>query len=277
MIGSALMFALMAAAVKAAAVTLSNAEIVFFRSMLGVITLLPWVIPAGLEGLRTAHPREHLIRGVAGTATMACFFYAIAHMRLPDAVLLNYSIPLFMPFVESVWLGEPFPRRLWGPIAIGFAGIVFILKPGMDVFQPVALVGVLSALFAAVAQVGIRRLTRTEPVVRIIFYFGLVSAALSAVPAALAWRTPRGMEWALLAAVGLFGSVGQLLLTAAYGQAPAARVGPFIYTSVVFAGLLDWALWRSIPDALAVTGMIVVAAAVVLTLRIGADPPQPVP
>src|SRR5687767_8369617 len=198
MIGSALMFALMGTAVKVASRTLSSAEIVFFRSFLGLLFLLPTMAPLGLAGLRTTRPREHLIRGVAGLATMACFFYTIAHMRLPDAVVLNYSLPLFMPFVEAAWLGEPIPKRLWGPIAAGFAGIVLIAKPGIGVFQPIALVGVLSALFAAVAQVGIRHLTRTEPLVRIIFYFGLVSTILSAVPAALTWRTPHGMEWVVL-------------------------------------------------------------------------------
>jgi drug/metabolite transporter (DMT)-like permease len=277
MIGSALMFALMGAAVKVASQTLSNAEVVFFRCVLGLVFLLPWIAPGGLAGLRTTRWREHLIRGVAGLGTMACFFYAIAHMRLPDAVLLNYSLPLFMPFVEALWLGEPVPRRLWGPVGVGFAGIVLILKPGLGVFQPVALVGVLAALFASVAQVGIRQLTRTEPLVRIIFYFALVSTLLSAVPAALSWRTPRGEEWWLLLAIGGCGSIGQFLLTAAYARAPAARVGPFIYTSVVFAGLLEWALWKSIPDALSFAGMIVVAGAGVLALRIGAEPPRPGP
>jgi drug/metabolite transporter (DMT)-like permease len=275
MIGAALMFALMGAAVKIASRTLSNAEVVFFRCLLGLVALAPWIVPLGLRGLRTSRPGEHLIRGVAGLGTMACFFYALGHMRLPDAVLLNYSLPLFMPFVEAVWLGEPIPHRLWGPVGLGFAGIVLILKPGIGVFQPVALVGVLAALFASVAQVGIRQLTRTEPLVVIIFYFGLVSTVLSAVPAALSWRTPQGQEWGLLIAIGALGSVGQLLLTAAYAHAPAARVGPFIYSSVVFAGLLEWALWNSVPDALSFAGMIVVAVAGVLALRIGADPPQP--
>jgi drug/metabolite transporter (DMT)-like permease len=277
MIGSALMFALMGAAVKIASRTLGNAEIVFFRSLLGLVALAPWIAPLGLRGLRTSRPGEHLIRGVAGVSTMACFFYAIAHMRLPDAVLLNYSLPLFMPFVEAAWLGEKVPRRLFWPVAVGFAGIVLILKPGSGVFQPVALVGVLAALFASVAQVGIRQLTRTEPLVVIIFYFGLVSTLLSAVPAALSWRTPRGPEWWVLIAIGALGSVGQILLTGAYASAPAARVGPFIYSSVVFAGLLEWALWKSVPDALSIVGMIVVAMAGVLALRIGAEAPQPGP
>jgi drug/metabolite transporter (DMT)-like permease len=277
MIASALLFAVMGAGVKVAARTLPNAHVVFFRCALGLLALLPWLAPLGLAGLRTARWREHLVRGLAGLAAMYCFFYALGHMRLPDAVLLNYSIPLFMPFVEALWLGEPIPRRIWGPVGVGFAGIVLILKPGLELFQPVALVGVLAAAFASVAQVGIRQLTRTEPVARIIFYFGLVSTVVSGLPVAGSWRTPQGSEWWLLIAIGVLATLGQLFLTSAYGHAPAARVGPFIYSSVVFAGLLEWALWDSIPDALAITGMALVAAAGVLALRIGADPPQPAP
>jgi drug/metabolite transporter (DMT)-like permease len=277
MVVSALMFALMGAGVKVAARTLPNAQVVFFRSALGLLFLLPWVAPLGLSGLRTTRWREHLLRGAAGLGAMYCFFYAIAHMRLPDAVLLNYSLPLFMPFVESAWLGEPVPRRLWGPVGIGFCGIVLILKPGLALFQPAALIGLLAALFAAVAQVGVRQLTQTEPTARIIFYFGAVSTAASAVPVVIAPRMPAASEWPVLAAVGLLATLGQIFLTRAYAHAPAARVGPFIYSSVVFAGLLEWALWSSVPDALSLAGMALVAAAGVLALRTGAGPPQPAP
>jgi len=277
MIASALLFALMSAGIKIAARTRSNADVVFFRSALGLVALLPWVWSLGGRGLRTTRWKEHLLRGLAGLASMYCFFYAIAHMRLPDAVLLNYSLPLFMPFVEAAWLGEPFPRRLWGPVGLGFAGIVLILKPGLGLFQPVALIGLLAAVFASVAQVGIRQLTGTEPVVRIIFYFGVVSTLVAALPAAAAWRTPVGSEWWLLCAIGVLATGGQLFLTSAYAHAPAARVGPFVYSSVVFAGVLEWALWRSVPDAMALAGMVLVAAAGVLALRIGADPPVPAP
>src|SRR5688572_28290785 len=170
MIASALLFALMGAGVKVAARTLTNAQVVFFRCALGLVVLLPWIARLGPGGLRTTRWREHLVRGLAGLFAMYCFFYALAHMRLPDAVLLNYSIPLFMPFVEALWLGEPLPRRIWGPVGLGFAGVALILKPGLELFQPVALIGLLAAAFASVAQVGIRQLTRTEPVARIILY-----------------------------------------------------------------------------------------------------------
>src|SRR6185503_14947257 len=135
MVLSAFLFALMSVGVKVSSRTLPNLEVVFFRNGIGLLALLPWVVPLGWRGLATRNLPEHLVRGSAGLASMYCFFYAIAHLRLADAVLLNYSIPLFMPVVENVWLGEPFPRRLWWPIALGFFGIVLILKPGMGVFR----------------------------------------------------------------------------------------------------------------------------------------------
>jgi drug/metabolite transporter (DMT)-like permease len=273
MIVSALLFALMGVAVKLAAQTLPNAMVVFFRNAVGLLALTPWIWRLGRRGLGTRHLREHVIRSLAGLASMYCFFYALAHLRLADAILLNYSIPLFMPFVERAWLGELFPRRFWRVLLLGFAGIVLILKPGLGLFQPVALIGVLSALFASVAQVGIRRLTRTEPVERIVFYFGAISTAVSAVPLVREWRMPPATLWALLAGLGVVATLGQLALTRAYSHAPATRVGPFIYCAVVFAALLDWAFWGQWPDRLSVAGALLVVTAGVFALRVHPEPP----
>ena len=204
MVASALLFALMSVAVKVAATALPNTVVVFFRSSIGLLTLLPWIL--GVD-LRTTHLREHLIRSLAGIASMYCFFFALAHMRLADAVMLNYSLPLFMPFVESAWLGEEFPRRLWTPVLLGFVGIVLILRPGTGLMQPVALLGLASALFAAVAQVGVRRLTRTEPVARIVFYFAASATVLSALPLAASWTTPPGWLWPAVLALATVGAM----------------------------------------------------------------------
>jgi drug/metabolite transporter (DMT)-like permease len=265
MVASALLFALMSVAVKIASATLPNVVVVFFRSGFGLLTLIPFIV--GVD-LRTTQVREHLIRSLAGIASMYCFFYTLAHMRLADAVLLNYSLPIFIPFVESVWLGEEFPRRLWIPVVVGFLGVIVILRPGSGLMEPVALLGVASALFAAVAQVGVRRLTRTEPVTRIVFYFAIIATFLSALPTAVSWRTPHGFVWLAAAAMGLTATLGQLAMTRAYAHAPASQVGPFIYSSVVFAAGLDWLFWRKLPDAFTVAGGVLVVAAGILSLRL---------
>jgi drug/metabolite transporter (DMT)-like permease len=268
MVLAALFFAGMGAAVKAASRELPSAMVVFFRNGVGLAVLLPWLVRRSGAGLRTRHLGEHLFRSVTGLLAMFCFFYAIAHMRLADAILINQSVPLVLPLVERAWLEEPISRRLWWPIGLGFVGLLAILKPGSELFEPVALVALVSTLFASVAQVGIRRLTRTEPVTRIVFYFGLISTALSAVPSLAAWKTPRPETLFVLLLMGGLATAGQLCLTRAYSCAAAARVGPFIYTGVVFAGILDWAVWGTLPDRLFLVGALLVSGAAILALRL---------
>ncbi len=277
MVASALLFASMAAMVSLAARELPNAPIVFFRHFIMLVFLLPWLVRHGRRALDTDDFRGHLVRGLAGVAAVACHFYAIAQLRLADAVLLNQSRPLFIPLVERAWLGERIPARLWGVLGLGFAGLLLILRPGSGVFQPAALVGLASAVLASIAQVGIRRLTRSEPVTRIVFYFGLMGSVVSLPLALLGWTPPSAETWAILLLMGVFATVGQLTLTRAYVHAPAARVGPFLYAGPVFAGLLDWLVWGRMPDALFVAGAVVVIAAVTLALQLRGAPRLPLP
>jgi drug/metabolite transporter (DMT)-like permease len=272
MVASAVLFASMAAMVSLAARELQNAPIVFFRHFIMLVFLLPWLAREGRRGLETADFAGHLVRGLAGVGAVACYFYAIAHLRLADAVLLNQSMPLFIPLVERVWVGERIPGRLWGVLTLGFAGLLLILRPGLGVLQPAAFVGLASAVLAAIAQVGIRRLTHTEPVTRIIFYFGLVASVVALPPAVYWWSTPSPRTWAILLVMGVFATIGQFTLTRAYVHAPAARVGPFLYVGPVFAGLLDWLIWGRLPDALFVAGGLLVIASATLALRLRGEP-----
>jgi drug/metabolite transporter (DMT)-like permease len=267
MVASALFFAGMGIGVKVASKELPNAIVVFFRSAVGFAVLLPLLPRLGRGGLATTHLGEHLIRSLAGLAAMYCFFFAIGHMRLADAVLLNYSLPLFMPVIAWLWLGEPVPTGLWRGLAVGFLGVALVLKPGLGLFNPVALVGLAAAVLAALAQVGVRRLTETEPVTRIVFYFGLISTVVSAVPLLGAWRTPPPSLWAILLLIGVCATVAQLMMTRAYAHAPAAQVGPFIYAAVPFAALLDGLVFGLWPDVLSIAGGILVCAAGVLILH----------
>ncbi len=267
MVGASLFFAGMGMAVKVASGELPNTSVVFFRNAIGLVALLPWLRGLGASGLRTAHLGEHLLRGLAGLGSMYCFFLALARLPLAEAVLLNYSLPLYMPLIERLWLKQPLPPRVWPPLLVGFAGIALVLRPGPGVFRPAALAAVASALLASIAQVGVRRLTATEPVERVVFYFAVLSTAISAVPAAASWRTPSGALWPTLLAMGVLATCGQLLLTRAYAHAPAGRVGPFIYTAVIFAGALDWTFRGVVPDALSLCGAALVMAAGIMALR----------
>jgi drug/metabolite transporter (DMT)-like permease len=267
MVTAALLFAVMSVMVKLLSHELPNAMVVFLRSALSLLVLAPPVLRRGVAQLKTRHVREHILRGSVGMAAMYCFFFVIAKLGLAEALLLNYSLPLFIPLVERAWLGEPTPPGIWKPLALGMLGLVFILKPGLALFQPAAVVGVFGALSAATAQVGVRRLTLTESVTTIVFYFAVTSTLIGLGPALFTWVTPRLASVPLIAAMVLAGTVAQVAMTRAYQLAPAAEVGPFIYGSVAFAAVFDWLIFARHPDALSSLGTALVIVAGVLALR----------
>ncbi|MBI2382882.1 MAG: DMT family transporter [Gammaproteobacteria bacterium] len=264
-VAAAAAFALTAACVKGASAGVGNEMVVFFRSAVSLLLLLPWLLRGGAAAWRTARLGGHLWRAGFGVLAMYCFFYAIAHLNLAAAMLLTYSTPLYVPFIAWMWIGERPPAVVFPAVALGLLGLALIVKPGVqDFVRPAALVGVASGLFAACAMVSIRRISDTEPATRIVFYFSLLSTAISAVPLAWTWQAPTGTILLLLIACGIFATVGQLCLTRAYALAAAARIGPFTYTSVIFAGLIGWLLWDERPDAASLAGMALVVGSCVL-------------
>ncbi|PZN34901.1 MAG: EamA/RhaT family transporter [Proteobacteria bacterium] len=270
MVGAAFTLTGMSACVQIASRTLPHAEVVFVRNALALLFLLPWLLRHGLAALRTERPAEHLIRGAAGVASMYCFFYAIAHMRLADAVVLNYTASLFFPLLEAVWLRERMSPRLWWPLLLGFLGVVLVLRPGTDMFQPIALVGLTAGFLSAVAQIGVRTLTLTEPPARIVFLFALTASAISAVPLPFVWVTPSSALLGLFALMGLCAVFGQLMLTRAYSHAPASQVGAFVYVAVLFAAVFDWIQTGRLPHPTFAAGAVLICAGGALMLRLAA-------
>lgn len=257
-----------AATIKAvAAIGLPNDVVVFFRNLFGLLAMAPWLARRGLPSPATAHALLHLLRSLAGLASMYCFFFAIAHLSLADGMVLNYTAPLFVPLLALAWLGEPVTARLWGALCLGFLGVVLILKPGMTLFSPAALIGLASGLLAAIAIVAIRRMAGHETSARMVFYYTVVSTLGSAVPLAWRWQTPTSVQFLLLAVTGGLATGGQLLLTHGFTLAAAARIGPFMYMAVIFAAVIGWLFWHEIPDGLSVTGAVLICVAGILAVR----------
>jgi drug/metabolite transporter (DMT)-like permease len=269
MLAAALLFAATGAIIKHVSAQLPNEMVVFFRSFFGLLALAPFFVRHGPRYYATKRIGAHLVRALAGLTAMYCYFYAIAHLPLAEAVLLNYTAPLFIPLAALLWVGEPFGRKLWWPIGIGFVGVGLILKPGLSLLAPIALIGLAAGLFSALAMAGIRKLTDTEPATRVVFYFSLTSTLVAALPLAWRWQTPAADLWLPLILIGVLSTLAQILMTRAYAHAPAAQVGPFLYAIVVFAGLFGWALWQEIPDWLSLAGTLMVILAGILAIHLG--------
>ncbi len=266
-VAAELFFTSMAASVKLASAELSNETIVFFRNLFGLLFLLPWLLRRGPGGLRTRYLRWHVVRSLAGLSAMYCFFYALAHIPMAEAVLMKLTAPLFIPLVAFLWLGERFPRGVGIAVVIGFAGVALILRPGFGELSPVLLVALCAGALAAAGKTGVRQLTRTEPITRVVFYFALVSTVVSALPLTWGWTTPGPQGWGLLVLLAVLATFGQVFMTAAYGLAPAAQIGPFTYTSVLFASVYGWLLWGDTLTLLSGLGAALVFVAGVATTR----------
>lgn len=256
-----LMFASMGVGIRFVAEELPNELIVFFRNLISLFLLAPWLLRGGIGGFKTSVPHLHLLRGIAGVSAMYCFFYAIANIPLADAMLLKLTSPLFIPLVALFWLREPVSTRVWLAIAIGFGGVIFILRPGLDGVSPVALIALLGGMFASVAKVTVRRLSSSEPPLRIVFYFALTAALISSVPLTWAWQTPSPTAFGWLLAVALFATLGQVCLTNGLSLAPAARMGSFGYFAVIFGAAYGWLLWDEVLMWWTVAGTVLIVTA----------------
>ena len=263
---SALLFSLMGVGIREVSTTVGNESVVFFRNLVGVLFFLPLLLSKGIAPLRTRRLKSHLWRTTYGLAAMYCFFYAIAHLPLADAMIFTYAAPVFTPIIAWWWIREPLSRRMLGMALVGLCGVLLVAKPSSALLDAQALVGVAASLLAACAFVSIREMSDTEPVYRIVFYFSLFSALISAIPLLWAWQPLSLHELGLLGIIGLLATTSQLVMSKAYSLAPPGLIGPFAYLAIVFSGIIAWQLWGETPDLGSLLGAGLIFSASLLSI-----------
>lgn len=246
---------------------LSSESLVFFRNFFGLMFLLPLLLKGGITQLKTQRIGMHFLRATTGVAAMFLLFYAIARLPLAESALVKMTAPFFLPLIALFWLGEKVRQQTWWAILLGFVGVIVILRPGSDGFNPVLLVALASAVIMAVALVSIRRMADTEPPRRIIFWFGVFSSLVSAVP--MFWQTvwPTLGQFYWLLAIGAVATAAQLCMTHAYQLASPGRIGVYNYSSVIWAVALGWLLWEEVLHISFLFGTLLIVGAGVWNLR----------
>jgi Predicted permease, DMT superfamily len=267
MLVAGFMFALMGVLVKLAAVRFSAPELVFYRSLVGllpiyvviVVTYRQWLAP-----LATRHAMDHFKRGLSGFVALVMYFYAISHLPLPTAITLNYTSPLFLAAIAAWWLKERHGRGLAAAVVIGFLGVAMLLQPGwggQDLFA--RLVGLMSGVLAAVAYLNVRALGRDgEPEWRVVFYFTLTSTLGAGIwMSGTGFVAPQLADIPLLLAMGAAGTLGQLAMTRAYRLGNTLAVGALAYSTVGFAALYGVVVFGDRPPLVAWLGMLLIVVA----------------
>ncbi len=264
---SALLFALMGLGIREVSSGVNNESVVFWRNLVGVLFFLPLLLK-GVRPLKTARLKSHLGRTLFGLAAMYCFFNAIAHLPLADAMLFTYSAPVFTPLIAWWWLKEPLSKRMLLTTGIGLIGVLLVAKPSAALLDSHALIGLAASILAAFAFVSIREMSDTEPAFRIVFYFSLFSALISAIPLTWAWQPLTQAQLGLLLVIGLLATASQIIMSKAYSLAPPGQIGPFAYLAIVFAGLIAWLRWGEVPDLTSLLGAALIFSSSLLSISL---------
>jgi S-adenosylmethionine uptake transporter len=263
------MFAGMGACVKVASdYGASLPHVVLFRGIPSVLLLLVWARLTH-RTLRPSSWKLHIWRNVSGITSMWLGFFAISHLPLSTAISLNYTAPLFI----AGWMlarggTQRDPVRIMA-VLLGFLGVIAVLRPsiGQDHWFAAAL-GLGAGALSAVAMMQIRELGRVgEPEWRTVLIFSCGVCLTSLVGLAVeGWRYINPLAWAALVGVGVFGLVGQLAMTRAFGLGSALLTAALQYTTIIFAALLGIVFWDDLPDAIAWGGMALIIASGLLSI-----------
>ena len=264
-----LLFSLMDANVKWLGADYPTTQIMFFRC---AVALVPVAVIVYLRGgwgiLRTAHKRLHLLRSLLGVGAMGFAFYAFSLMPLAEAVSIMHTAPLFMTVLSVLILREKVGARRWTAIAVGFAGMLLVVRPGADLFASGSFYMLIAALLIGCTTIIIRYLGRIDDPVCITFYFTLSGVAVSAAGILLqGWQAPPPRDFALLCLVGLLGGLAQYLMTLSYRHLAVAILAPLRYLTIVFGGVFGYLIWSELPDVYSLVGILVIVASGLYTLH----------
>lgn len=261
MLGSTVFFAFMVIAIKLASESLHTFEVAFFRNFFGMLATLPLLMRHGVGILKTDQLPRYVFRCVIGVVSMFCGFWAIGHLPLAQAVSLSYSSPLFVTIFAVFWLGEQVRARRWAAVAIGFVGVLVIVRPGTEGFTAGTLVAVAAAVLSGLVAIQIKQLSNTEPADRIVIYTTLLWVPMSLLPAVAVWQWPQGITWLWVVAAGALGTGGHMLWTRALKLGEVSALTPISFMQLPIVAVLGWLLFDQGVDHWTLTGAAIILAA----------------
>ncbi|WP_120499773.1 DMT family transporter [Roseovarius sp. EL26] len=272
-----MLFIVMSSLIKAASEHVPAGQTVFYRSAFAIPVILIWLwYRQELKtGLKVQSPIGHFWRGFVGTAAMGMMFAGLGLLPLPEVTALGYAAPLMTVVFAAMFLNEKVGVFRISAVALGLVGVMIVLSPRLSTLsgptvETGAAVGavlvLMGALCAALAQIYIRKLVATEQTAAIVFYFSLTSTLLSLLTLPLGWVWPTQAEWVYLILAGLIGGLAQIFLTSAYRFADASVVAPFDYASMIFALLIGYFIFDEVPTKTMLLGasLVVLAGCIII-------------
>ncbi|RPH65163.1 MAG: DMT family transporter [Burkholderiales bacterium] len=278
LVGACLSFALLDSVAKYLSQTHHPLMVAWARYVFHVLVMAAVFLPRmGRSLLRTRRLSLQLARGVCLGMSSVCFFSSIAYLPLAEATAIVSIVPILVTVGAVALMHERAPRGTWWSLAVSFAGVLLIVRPGGALFGWPALLPLLAALFIVGYQLLTRKLSGVDNGLATLFIGGLVAAVLLTAVAPSQWQMPQGWGQALLfVSTGVIGAFGHLLLVRAYEHGSAAALAPFSYTHPAAAVVFGLVVFGQFPDALSLAGIVLIVATGVLMAVRGRIPAQPI-
>jgi drug/metabolite transporter (DMT)-like permease len=261
MIAATVMFAISNALSKWLVAIYPVGEVMFARSLSSLIVCSAFVLPPiGLAVFATRRVRDHIARGLSQSISQTFTVLAFSLMPLAGAVAINFSAPLFSALISVVWLKERAGAARWGALLAGFAGVLIVVKPGVDSIQLGALFALANAVMYGSVTVAVRGMSKTESANTLLMWQMVTLAVFHSFLLVFGFRWPTAPHAGLLVSMGIANAAAQYLWTKALHAAPATAVSPFYYFLLVWSLGLGFAVWGDIPTSSLLTGSAVVVA-----------------
>lgn len=258
MLISTLLFGVMHATVRHLSAELHPFEVAFFRNALALLFFIPLVIRGSGDLLKTDHFKWHLLRATINVGAMLMFFYALAITPLAIVQALSFTAPLFTTLLAVFFLKERVRLRRCTAIAIGFSGVLIILRPGIQPIELGTLLVLGSASLWALTMIVIKRLSDTDSATTITAYATIFLTFMSLIPALLVWKTPIGSQWGWLMLAAICGTLGQFCIAKAFAFADATTVLPFDFAKIIWGASLGYLFFGEYVDAYTWIGAVVI-------------------
>lgn len=211
--------------------------------------------------LRTRHLGLQLIRSACLFGATFCFFTALKYLKFAEATAIFEVAPLVITILSVIILKEQVGRRRWTGVIVGFLGALVIIRPGTDVFSPVALLPMLSATCFAGYTIATRFLGQDEPHATSFLYTTLIGTIVATLFLPFYWKTPTLVDGLMLGTFGVIGAAGHFLLIIALSFTRASTLAPFGYLALLWNALWGLMIFSEVPDAYTWIGAAIIVGA----------------
>jgi drug/metabolite transporter (DMT)-like permease len=263
-IGAVTAFAAMMAALKYGANHgVGPLEMFFYRNLFSFPTIVAWILfNGGFETVKTNRPAAHATRSAIGLVVMFCTFLALSMLPLAEATAISFSAPLFATILSALVLREAVMWHRWGAIAVGFVGVLIVVRPGGSALPLLGVaVALTAALGTAVVVITLRQIGETESAAATVFWFNIVAVIVTALPIPFLFQNYAPNIWSALAIGGVMGGIAQIMMTSSVRYAPVSVLAPFDYLQIVWATIWGFVLFATLPSRASMVGAVMIAAA----------------